>query len=319
MTLKAGFDVGGTNVRGALWRFDPTSGESVGDEPIVRVAGSNPHDTTELVGLLEAQVHTLARQARERVDSVGVAIAGLVNLDGVLRYSANIAEIVEFDLRSILDDHLDCPVAVHNDANAALWAEYRRGAAQGLDNVISVGLGTGIGSAMVLGGRLQLGANGFAGESGHMVIDASGERHHTGARGPWELYGSGTALGERFSVDRIEGVSSTTTAATDVAARIASADPGALEILDEYADWVGIGIANLIALLDPEAVVILGGVGRLGEPLREAVQSAVSRHVHGVGHRPDVSIMIGKFAELGGAYGAAMLAASPADVPPTSS
>jgi glucokinase len=310
--LKAGFDIGGTNLRGALWRFEQSSGEPVDDEPIVRVSGANPHDEKALVDQLVAQSEALAHQAGESVDAVGVAIAGLVSLDGILRYSPNIAEIVEFDLASALDDQLGCPVLVCNDANAALWAEHRRGVAQGIDDVVSVGLGTGVGSAFVLGGRLQLGAHGFAGESGHMVIDAHGERHHTGARGPWELYGSGTALSERFTDSDLDGSPpGIALGAGEIAARVGRGDSAALEILNDYADWVGIGVANLVALLDPAGVVIVGGVARLGEPLREAIDEAVQRHGVGLNHRPRVAIMTGRFAELGGAYGAAMLAGNP--------
>jgi glucokinase len=316
--LKAGFDIGGTNLRGALWRFDPSKGESLADEPVVRVAGPNPHDAEALVDQLVAHVHTLAQQAGEPIEAIGVAIAGLVDLDGVVRYSPNIVEIVEFDLRSALDERLDAPVVVHNDANAALWAEHRRGAAEGFDDVVSVGLGTGIGSAIVLGGRLQLGAHGFAGEAGHMVIDVDGESHHTGVRGPWERYGSGTALRERFAAaDDIDGSPETGPPdEAEIAARVGRSEPAALKILNDYADWVGLGVANLVALLDPAAVVIVGGVARLGEPLCNAVDKVVQRHSIGVGHRPSVDIVIGRFAELGGAYGAAMLAGETIQAPP---
>ncbi len=164
-----------------------------------------------------------------------------------------------------------------NDADAAAWAEYRYGAARGADLALMITLGTGIGGGIVLDGRLRRGSHGVAGEWGHMRVVPDGRLCACGNRGCWEQYASGTALGadrprgrphlprgRRRLLERVDGDPDRLTG-EDVARAAAEGDPLALELVTDVGQWLGQGIADLAAILDPEVVVIGGGVSMLGE------------------------------------------------------
>src|SRR5690606_4397722 len=189
----------------------------------------------------------------------------------------NLPGIVDVPLADVLADRLQVPVAVDNDATAATWGEHRAGAGVGIDEMVLVTLGTGIGAGIVSGGHLVTGANGFAGEVGHMVIDPDGPPCPCGQRGCWERFASGTALGvlgRRAAADgrlesvrravggdggAIEGVHVTTAAVRG--------EPDARAVMEELAGWVALGLVNLTNLLDPERIVIGGGLIRAGDVL----------------------------------------------------
>ena len=159
-----------------------------------------------------------------------------------------------------------------------------------------VGLGTGIGTKFLIDGVLVRGVNGFAGEAGHMTVDRNGPPHVTGLPGAWEMFGSGSALGTLARRMALDG-------SAPVATRSSRAAPTPLPVkplrkrstmvtkarsivLDAYAEQVAIGVANLIMVLDPQRVILGGGVSELGEPLRSRVEAAAQRLVVGAAYRP---------------------------------
>ncbi len=295
--MIVGFDIGGTNVRAGV----------VGDDGTV-VAGSwreerNPHAPEALSDLVASMVQDLERDTDDRVERLGAAIAGLVTLDGRVRYSPNIPELVEFEFASALESRCGCEVHVENDANAAAWAEYRSGVAVGVDHFVTAALGTGIGTGLILDGRLYRGVNGFAGESGHMVVDQTGPLHHTGARGPWEYFGSGTSLGSLLADTRFAAMSD-----SDFNSAVVDGDGEAIAQLDRFAAAVAVGVVNLVYLFDPALVVLCGGVSEIGEPLAAAVERHIDGRLVGGDHRPRVPVVIAHHREIGGVVGAALLA-----------
>src|SRR3954447_19419475 len=156
-----GIDVGGTKILGAVVDADGRVLEEV-REPTP--AG----DGEAMVRAMAAVVAAL--RERHDVDAVGVGVAGAVTADGVVRYSPNLPGAIELPVGALLAEAAGLPVVVDNDATCALAAERTFGAARGSGDVLLVALGTGIGGALVLGGELTRGANGFAGEIGHMVV-----------------------------------------------------------------------------------------------------------------------------------------------------
>ena len=130
------------------------------------------------------------------VARLGVGAAGLVTRDGVLRAGPNLPGITELPLRDELADRLGRDVMVDNDATCASYAEWQLGAGRGAHDLALVTLGTGIGAGFVVGGELQRGAHGFAGEPGHMVVDPNGRLCVCGQRGCWERYASGSGLAD---------------------------------------------------------------------------------------------------------------------------
>jgi glucokinase len=164
-----------------------------------------------------------------------------------------------------------------------------------------VTIGTGIGGGIVLGGELYRGAHGMAGEIGHTVVQLDGEPCQCGQNGCWERYASGTALGRIARDAGFKG-------GEDVVARAANGDAAALDVLNTFARWMAIGLAGLVNVLDPEVVVLGGGLVEAGELLLAPLRDWLSRLIEGGEHRPPVPLLPATLGERAGAIGAALLA-----------
>jgi glucokinase len=211
-------------------------------------------------------------------------------------------------------------VLVENDGNAAAWAEYRFGAAQDEPAVVCVTMGTGIGGGLVIDGRVFRGAYGVACEYGHMTMVPDGRRCACGNRGCWEMYASGTALAtdarELAAVAPIAAHRMMQLAAGDLdaltgpvvteAAR--EGDPAAIEICTEMGQWLGRGLANLAAVLDPSLFVIGGGVSAAGDLLLGPARDTFARTLTGRNFRPAARIVLAELGPDAGLVGAADLA-----------
>lgn len=251
-------------------------------------------------------------------DRVGIGIPGLVDRSGRLRVGPNLPGVVDLDVRARLEPRLGVPVAVDNDATCAVWAEACLGAASGASEAVLVTLGTGIGGGLVIGGRLHRGANGFAGEPGHMVVDPRGPRCPCGRRGCWERYASGSGLGRlgREAAEAGRAPALVERAGGDpeavrgehVTAAAAAGDPGALAVCREFGWWAALGIANLVDLLDPEVVVIGGGLVEAGDVLLEPTRRVYAELVLAAELRPPVPIVPAALGERAGAVGAGLIA-----------
>lgn len=305
----AGIDVGGTKMLAvALTEQNVVRSEHLAPRPV------GPEATVEqLVELLAA----MAQELDARIDALGVGIAGAITRAGAVQFSPNIPELVAFPLRDLLRGRLDIPVVVDNDATAATWAEHGSGAGRGVDDLLYVALGTGIGTGFVLDGSLYRGAHGFAGESGHIVVDRHGVTHISGVRGPWEMYASGNGLG---ALARSRAMAGSFPAGVELAGDAAEVrgehvtravhegDADALELLDEFASHVAVGLTNLVYVLDPAAIVLGGGLVDIGDPLRASVQHAVDTTLLGGAYRPQVEVRLAELGARSAAIGAAMLA-----------
>ncbi len=308
--MIVGFDVGGTNARALL--IDETTHQVV-DRARASSAGAGPVVLSVLVEL----VNQLASRNDVSVEAVGLGVAGLASRTGVVRYSPNLPDLVEYPLGTELSAALDIPVIVTNDATTGAWAEAKVGAGKGAEDFAFVALGTGIGTGFVVGGRLVLGANGFAGETGHMVIDVEGDPHITGQRGPWEYFASGSALGRqgreaaaagRFdaAIDLAGSVEAIT--GFHVADALAAGDDDASRVFTAFCRWVAVGCANLVMIFDPSRIVIGGGLSGIGRPLADGVAAWMPEVTLGSAHRPPVEIRMAELGDEAGALGAALLA-----------
>ena len=255
--MIVGIDVGGTNARALL--VDPATSTVIDRSN----AHSSDHHAT-LIETLSDLVDQLRSRSRHPLTGVGLAIAGLVEPTGTEAYSPNLPGLIAAPVGADLAERVGLPVATLNDANASTWAEWHLGAGRGCNDFVMVNFGTGIGAGIVSGGRLLEGTNGFAGEVGHMVIDLDGPTHHTGQRGPWEHFSSGSTFKP--------------------------------EELDSFCRFAAIGIANLVMALDPQRVVIGGGLSAVGESLRSGIRRTLPEVTLGAQHRPPVEIAI---VELG--------------------
>jgi glucokinase len=291
---RIGVDMGGTKCAGLLLHDD---GQIIAatSEP-TPVGGGAVIDT--IVGVIEKLCINV--EQNERPSAIGVGVPGLVTSSGSMRYAPHLFGVVEVDLRSVLEGRVGQPIEVMNDNTAAAWSEHRLGAGRGFDNMIYVGLGTGIGGAMIVNGKLVGGESGFAGELGHITIDRNGEICVCGRRGCWELYASGSGLA------RLAGRAGET---VTLAGR--SGDKRALDILRRFAADVAIGLADLINIFDPGCLVIGGGVLDPAEPLRELIAEALDTCLgDSANHRKLPELRAAGLGKHAGAIGAALLAVS---------
>lgn len=305
-----GFDIGGTNIRAI--RLDG-AGRVVGSQRSCR----RPAGSSQLVDAVSNLVDELSEADTAVLDAVGIGVAGLVDRSGVVRVSPNISSLVEFPLGAEVAARVGLPVVVENDANVAAWAEFNAHGA-GLEHLLLVAAGTGIGGGVVANGQLVRGWQGFASEIGHMTLLPGGPRCGCGRDGCWEALASGSALGRlaraaaaegRFAaaLDEVGG-DPAGVSGEHVTALAAAGDADAGELLDEWSGWLGMGIANLVAVLDPEVVVLGGGLSESGTPVIERVRAAVGRHLFGAGHRRPPQLELSVHGDSAGVLGAALLA-----------
>lgn len=309
--VVVGVDIGGTKVlAGVVDGQGRVARTALRTTPGRRVVTSRVEDALVDAIVEAAGLHAIA--------GVGVAAAGFVDSAGERVMFAPHLPWQGEPLKQLLEERLGCPVGLDNDANCAARAEARYGAARGAVSALMVTMGTGIGGAVLLEGRVVRGANGMAGEFGHMQVVPDGQACECGRRGCWEQYSSGNALvrnarslmSEQPSVlsdmtdgnpDRVTGPMVTSAAEEgDLVARRAFASVG---------DWLGVGVANLVAALDPEVVVIGGGVSAAGDKLLEPARDALRRTVVGAGHRVVPHLVAAELGPQAGMVGAALLVA----------
>jgi glucokinase len=253
----------------------------------------------------------------------------IIRVVASLRFSPHLAWRSE-PLRDKLRERIDLPLIVDNDANAAAWAEYRFGAGRGASVMVCITLGTGIGGGLVIGGQLFRGNYGMAGEWGHMVTVPDGHWCECGNRGCWEQYASGNALVREaralartnspraYGLLELVGGDPDRITGPDVTAAAIAGEPNAVELIGDVGIWLGRGIANLAAALDPEVVVIGGGVSAAGDLLLRPAQQAFRRGLTGRGFREEASLVLAHFRNDAGLIGAADLARRAMIEPPNS-
>jgi glucokinase len=321
-----GIDIGGTKVAGGV----------VDSSGVIhaRARADTPHRSTSpevventIVGVLE---DLIAQVGPGRVSAVGIGAAGFVGADRATVVFAPHLSWRQEPLRDALFERIGLPITVDNDANASSWAEWRFGAGRGESHLVMVNLGTGIGGGIVLGGRVERGRFGIAGEFGHMQVVPDGLRCECGNRGCWEQYSSGNALVREARTL----LYANSPVADDLRARVGgdpalltgplvteaaqAGDRTAIELLADVGRWLGVGIANLAAAFDPGVFVIGGGVSAAGELLLGPARETYRRQLTGRGYRPEARIVAAELGNDAGVIGAADLArveAQPQTIP----
>jgi glucokinase len=264
-------------------------------------------------GLVRA-LQTALDHARvgELIDAVGVGVPGLVNAAGELQFAPHLPGVVDLGLRAALEERLGLPVRLDNDNTAAARAEAALGAGVGAHDMLYVGLGTGIGGAFFSDGRLVGGGSGFAGELGHVSVDPIGRSCVCGRRGCWETVASGNALA-RIGADYgvVTGVDPDgEPSATGVVVRARSGNLEALAAVDAWTRHLADGLVNLVLTLDPDRVVLGGGVILDAAPLvlprlASRMEAMLGR---AKGHRRLPPVHVARLGVRAGSIGAAVLA-----------
>ena len=311
MSLTIGVDVGGTKVAAGVVDEHGTIVEK-----LRRATPSSSPARTEQV-IAGAVTELLSRH---RVQAVGLGAAGFIDEQRAsVRFAPNLAWREE-PLRLRVEDLIGLPVVVENDANASAWAEVRFGAARGHAHVVFVGVGTGIGAGIVLDGRLYRGQWGMAGEPGHYRVVPDGRLCGCGNRGCWEQYASGSALvaearefarrspGAAVRLLQLAGGSPDGITGSQVTQAAREGDPVAARCFATVGGWLGQGLADLAAILDPGCFVIGGGVSDAGELLLGPARAAFEKALPGGSHRHLAQIELAQLGADAGIVGAADLA-----------
>jgi len=244
------------------------------------------------------------------ISSIGIGVPGLYDKEqGVIVYLPNL-DIRQAPIRDIIQNTFDVPVYLENDANAAAMGESVAGAAKEARSSVTVTLGTGVGGGIIIDNKILNGAFGGAGEIGHMAITMDGERCNCGRHGCWEAYASASALVRQAKAavtahpeSRLAQNAQITGKAVFDAADLG--DETAIRVLETYLRYVAFGITSLIAILEPEMIVIGGGLSAQGDKLLAPITKMVEAEVFGGVRRTKIAA-----ATLGndaGIIGAAML------------
>jgi glucokinase len=305
-----GIDIGGTKIAGALVS---ESGEIIRDLKVPTPANDPDAIADSVVSIVENL------SEGEQVIAVGVAAAGFIDAERAnIVYAPNLSWRNE-PFKAKLSSRIDIPVFIENDANAAGWAEYRFGAGVGVKHMVMLTIGTGVGGAIIVDGHMLRGGFGIAAELGHMNVVPGGALCGCGQKGCLESYGSGTALlnaakslassgeprGARLA--ELEREVGTLTGA-EVYRAILEGDEGALELLTDLGTMLGRAVASITAVLDPELVVIGGGVSAAGDLLLAPIKKAYLEHLPARGFRPELRIETAQLVNDAGVVGAADLA-----------
>ena len=311
--LRIGVDIGGTKCLGVVIDADlrivaeqrrptPVRPDAVVDTIV------------EVIDVLRAD---LARRAADRVLAIGIGAPGLVTADGTLLAAPNLVDVRHLPLAHLVGQRLGTSVLVDNDATCALVAECRVGSAQGVDDVVMVTLGTGIGGGVLAGGRVIRGTNGFAGEFGHMVVDPDGPHCPCGRRGCWERFASGSALAAQARTaardGRLAGVLRLVGGAVDelrgehLQSAARNGDTDALTVVDGFARWVALGLVNLTNALDPALFVLGGGLAEGADVYLPPIERWFAELLYSADLRPHPTVGFSALGEHAGAVGAALL------------
>ena len=311
MSLTCGIDVGGTKIAGGV------VDESGAVVEKLRVE-SPATDVEAIEDAIAALVGQLA--SRHEITAVGVGAAGYVDsARAKVLFAPNLAWR-NVDLKAELEERVDVPVVIENDANAAAWGEFRFGAGHDVDDLLLVTLGTGVGGGLVVDGELYRGGFGVAAEIGHLRLVPGGVRCGCGKRGCLEQYASGSALvrdvrelaagqstGSNSLLERAGG----RVEAIDGPMITRAAEEGdafAVSRLAAVGDWLGQGIASLVAVLDPTVVAVGGGLSEADELLLAPARESFARHLPGGDHRPVAELRKATLGNDAGLVGAADLA-----------
>jgi glucokinase len=313
--LTVGVDVGGTKVLAGV--VDPAGR--------VLSRKRRPTPSTSARAVEDTIVELVTEfSAMYPVAAVGIGAAGFVDASrSTVLFSPHLAWREE-PIRANVGGRIDVPVVVDNDANTSALAECRFGAGIGQRIVLCVTLGTGIGGAVVIDGRVFRGANGMAGEFGHIQVVPGGHRCECGNRGCWEQYASGNALVREARELVTSGAPMAQTLAemvdgepsrlsgplvTEAATK---GDPLAIELIAEIGNWLGTGLAGMVAAFDPSCIIVGGGVSEAGELLLTPTRETFRRTLTGRGLRPEPAILRAAMGPDAGFIGAADMARSAA-------
>lgn len=314
MAVAIGIDVGGTAIKGGIVS---SSGKVLEKRSLTTEAESGLDHVLDRLGGMIQSLAQLARSMDGGLKGVGLGVPGIVrHADGVVLAAPNLSGWEGAPVAARVRAAAGLPVVVENDANAAALAENHCGAGVGAQSLVLLTLGTGIGSGLVLGGRLWRGTADGAGELGHMIVEIAGRPCTCGQRGCLETYASAYATARRARELIEKGEGSWLKQALDRGDRITSelvaegvqrGDPVATRVWEESSRYLAMACINIQRTLAPERIVIAGGMSAAGDLLLDPIVRAV-KHLNSTQLAPAPTLKIAALGNDAGFIGAALSA-----------
>jgi glucokinase len=301
-------DIGGTNIRLGLVTKDGVIMDR--SQSVCRITEGR-NSFLAAIGTDLDEIRNSAIASGYNIVALGAGVPGLINLSGVVISSVNLKPLDGFDLRSWLESYTGLPSIILNDANAAAFAEQKYGAGKPYRSFLHFTLGTGVGSGLVLDGKLWAGRDGFAAEYGHTTVEPEGYLCQCGNHGCLEQYASATAIA-RIAREKLRqgeksilsGAPLDTLDASDVASAASQGDPLALQCFGTAGRCLGIAVASAVNLLNLEAVIMGGGVAESFHLLEPVIRKEIELRAFALpGSR--VKVIKGELGDNAGILGAA--------------
>lgn len=310
-----GIDLGGTNIVASVVDDDyniigtsktPTNSPRSADEIF-----------DDIADVCEEAVKT-AGLTMEDIDSVGMGTPGTVNQDGIIEFANNLA-FNNVPARTMLAKRINKPeekVFIENDANCAALGEAYAGCGNGAKDFVAVTLGTGVGSGVIIGGKIVNGVNYAGGECGHMVIVVDGEQCSCGRKGCWEAYASATALIRQTKKAMEEYPDSLMHKLAKEEVKVSGrtafdamrlGDIAGIKVVDDYIKYVACGLINIVNALQPEIICIGGGICNEGETLMKPLRRFVQSERYSIHSKIQTKIVKAELGNDAGVIGAALL------------
>ena len=309
-----GIDLGGTNI--AVGLVDE-NGKIVYQDSTPTLASRPGEEIVKDMCTLCEKVVKESGHTMDEVASIGVGCPGTVdNKNGVIAYANNI-RMENFPMRKLIQSHIDKPVNLENDANAAAYVEYIANG-NGVDDYIFITLGTGVGGGIIINKKIYRGFNCAGAELGHITLMVDGEQCSCGKKGCWEAYASVTALIRQTEAAIKKNPESLMAKIAErdgkVSGRTAfeaakQGDKAALDVVAMYEKYIAEGLVSILNIFQPEKLVIGGGISREGDYLLNPVKALVDKDDYNK-HMPKTDIEIASLFNDAGIIGAAMAAAN---------
>lgn len=313
MKYYVGIDLGGTNI---------VAGVVDEEYNIIAKASTKtncPRPEKEIaddMAKMAIQAVANAKLSMDDIEWIGVGTPGIANsATGIIEYSNNLG-FKNTPMVKYIQETIDKPVFIENDANAAAYGEYVAGAAKGAKNAVCITLGTGVGGGIIIDGKIYAGSNFAGAEIGHTVIEVDGPQCSCGRKGCFEVFSSATGLirmSKEAMAEHPESIMNKmaeekgkVTARTSFDAMRAG-DAVAKEVVDKYIKYLAAGITNTINIFQPDVLCIGGGVCNEGDPLLLPVKALVAEEVYTRNSEKNTEIVIAKLGNDAGIIGAAFL------------
>jgi len=306
--LTIGIDIGGTKISAGVV---DSSGNLIDSSKCSTPAEGGKELISSVVNLVKEL------NKKHEIKGIGISIAALISSDyGTIVGAPNIANLSKLNFANEIKEEFKLPIIIENDANSAMWAEFKFGSAKGLNPVMFFIIGTGVGGGLVIDGKLFKGANGIGAEFGHMCVVPNGLLCGCGAKGCIEQYASGGALiryaneallANPDKSEELLGFGEGKLSGTALTKAAKAGNELALAAFSKQADWLGLACASYSLIIDPQAIIIGGGVVDAGELFLAPVRAAMRKYMPFAESHVPPKIIAAKFGNDAGLIGAADL------------